>query len=264
MVDAIDPGVSKPEVAPAPHLVLTIAAAPLAPAAPASFGKAILPWAELAVKALPVLIFVIFALAYRTELSSMLRTTGRFEGFGVKWERSGFTETLVAATLGKLKTGPVPQQGQTDALYNRLNLAAKYLDGKRVLWVDDKPENNFDLRKILTRYGLSVDIAVNNSEAQERMGRHDYMVIISDYGRLDAAMTNGGDGGTLAKWVSTNRYDAPFLFYTASIPSQQECVDNALLTNKPIELLDKVAQIGIEGLAGNQVQNQTPDNCFNK
>jgi CheY-like chemotaxis protein len=61
----------------------------------------------------------------------------------------------------------------------------QWMPGKRVLWVDDHPEYNTDMRGLLTSTGkASVDIAVSTGDAMRRIDDSaQYNIIISDMNR---------------------------------------------------------------------------------
>jgi hypothetical protein len=72
--------------------------------------------------------------------------------------------------------------------WKRAQRTADVLQGARILWVDDHPENNTIERDILYSFGMSVDIALSTKEAVSMlMEKNDsgqrYHVIISDMGR---------------------------------------------------------------------------------
>jgi CheY-like chemotaxis protein len=55
----------------------------------------------------------------------------------------------------------------------------------RILWVDDRPENNTYEGQAFERIGLRVTLALSTDEAFERMAHSRYAAIISDMGRLE-------------------------------------------------------------------------------
>ena len=57
------------------------------------------------------------------------------------------------------------------------------LDGRRILWVDDRPRNNRYERKTLEDLGASVHIAIDTREAMLVIAEISFDMIISDLGR---------------------------------------------------------------------------------
>lgn len=58
-----------------------------------------------------------------------------------------------------------------------------YLEGKRILWVDDYPENNRHPQSILKAAGVRIDLALETEEAYLTLDRNRFDLIISDMGR---------------------------------------------------------------------------------
>ena len=50
------------------------------------------------------------------------------------------------------------------AVHRRAMLVQPLISGRRVLWVDDQPSNNFYERVALAQFGLSVDIAESSEQ----------------------------------------------------------------------------------------------------
>lgn len=80
------------------------------------------------------------------------------------------------------------------------------LDGRRVLLVDDSPDNQTIIRLFLTNVGASIELANNGEEAVEKLKRTTYDVVLMDiqmpvmdgYQALKLARTNGYRGPILA------------------------------------------------------------------
>jgi CheY-like chemotaxis protein len=71
---------------------------------------------------------------------------------------------------------------QSSAL-RRAQLVQRVLQGARILWVDDHPNNNGYERRMLLALGISVDLATSTGEALEKVGHTSYDVILSDMAR---------------------------------------------------------------------------------
>ena len=83
----------------------------------------------------------------------------------------------------------------------------------RLLWVDDRPENNVWERKAFIAAGASVSLSLNTSDALEALSVATYAVVISDMGRAEGpregyvlldAMRKGGDRTPLVFFASSN------------------------------------------------------------
>jgi hypothetical protein len=55
--------------------------------------------------------------------------------------------------------------------------------GRRILWVDDRPEWNIDAAVLFRMAGMTVDVATSTREANRRLQRDTYALIITDMHR---------------------------------------------------------------------------------
>ncbi len=56
---------------------------------------------------------------------------------------------------------------------------------KRILWVDDVPENNIGPAGVLGRLGAEIDVALDTETAMRKLAAGHYDLVISDMGRAD-------------------------------------------------------------------------------
>src|SRR5690606_28472441 len=63
---------------------------------------------------------------------------------------------------------------------SRLDHAAKFVAGRRILWVDDRYNRNVSLVTLLRSVGVSVDQAASTDEAAVMLRRTKYDVVITD------------------------------------------------------------------------------------
>lgn len=82
----------------------------------------------------------------------------------------------------------------------------------RVLWVDDRPENNTYVRKAFEATGLQFTLALSTDEAFERLAQAKFAVIISDMGRREGPR----EGYVLLDRLRMQGDDTPLFFYAAS------------------------------------------------
>jgi CheY-like chemotaxis protein len=196
---------------------------------------------EIIAKLLPGLALLIGLLMFRTEISDFLRHASKVEILGLKMEKGEFDQRLQAA--GRALGTTSNQPSWTEVPFRKLNLAAPLLKGMRVLWVDDHPENNFFLRRILIDLDVQVVVALSNQEAIDKIRRNDFDIVISDFGRDPPLNETGGD---LAKQLISIGYHAPLLFYTAQPNNVPKDLRYVLATNDPALLLSTIAELAIE------------------
>jgi CheY-like chemotaxis protein len=203
---------------------------------------------EIGIKLLTLLAIVIFVIAFRVEISDFLSKASKVEAFGFKLEKSEFDKRLQLAS----EKGPGDQltidknnPAWTDAPFRKLKLAGPTLKNLKVLWVDDHPENNFYLRRILSDLGIQITIAVNNAEALDAAKRHDFDIVISDFNRDEPLRENGGE---LALELNKLGYEVSFVFYTSDPNKVPEQVRRVAVdaTNDPASLLSTVAELAIQ------------------
>jgi CheY-like chemotaxis protein len=113
---------------------------------------------------------------------------------------------------------------------------------RRILWVDDRPNNNIYERRTLESLGLTFDLALSTDEALERLGSSRYAAIISDMGRDEGPR----EGYRLLDTVRTRDTITPFFIYAGSNAPQhkREAVKRGAQgsTNRPNELVDMVTE----------------------
>lgn len=198
---------------------------------------------ELLAKLLPGLAVILAILAFRTEIADYLKHASKVEILGFKLEKEVFDQRVEAAR----KSGPGASTGDhprwADNAFRKLNLAAPLLKGMRILWVDDHPENNFYLRKILVDFGVQVVIATSNVEAIDKIKRSDFDLLISDNGRDRPSAETGIE---FAREVAVLGYDVPVLFYTMSPQAVLAKLPDVAATSDPAELLSDIAELAVE------------------
>lgn len=112
--------------------------------------------------------------------------------------------------------------------------------GATILWVDDHPENNDELRRLFKNLGATVLLAKNTIEANEAHRTHHIDVVISDVHRDDKS-----DEKKVSDFA--DRVSAPWgvIFYTAELMPPDPPVKTAFfaITNRPDHLIDRVTDL---------------------
>jgi CheY-like chemotaxis protein len=86
------------------------------------------------------------------------------------------------------------------------------LQGSRILWVDDRPDNNIFERQALEALGVKIDLATSTEEALQLVRRRSYDLIISDMGRPQDEKA----GFTLLDQLREAGVMTPFVIYSGS------------------------------------------------
>jgi CheY-like chemotaxis protein len=172
-------------------------------------------------------------------------------GSGEAYRRTmGGTKKLSGAELFQALAVPlqqkVPRQAAPSVLAGlpavqaRASLVASLIQGKRVLWVDDQPANNFYERVALTQMGLVVDLALSTAEAIHSLRYLKPDLILSDMAR-QGKQDAGLDFLTVLR---AEGLEAPVVFYVGQVDRGRPTPESAFaMTDRPDELLHLVLDV---------------------
>ena len=110
----------------------------------------------------------------------------------------------------------------------------------RILWVDDRPDNNTHERAALESMGYAFSLALNTEEALEAISNSSYSAIISDMGRREGPQ----EGYVLLEKLRQSGNKIPYFIYAGSNAKQHK--DEAIKkgaqgsTNSPSELFELI------------------------
>jgi CheY-like chemotaxis protein len=82
----------------------------------------------------------------------------------------------------------------------------------RILWVDDRPENNVYERQAFESQGIEFSLALSTDEALEILNNNKYAAIISDMGRKEGEQ----EGYVLLEKIRKSGDKTPFFIYAGS------------------------------------------------
>ncbi len=115
--------------------------------------------------------------------------------------------------------------------------------GRRVLWVDDHPENNARLAELLRTSGADVQQVTDGEAAFELIKSLTPDVLLSDIGRSGNPEAGFED---LARFRSEGDYAGPVVFYSARVSQSKRARASELgaaIATSERELLDAIAAI---------------------
>lgn len=95
---------------------------------------------------------------------------------------------------------------------NQEGIRSARSEGKAILWVDDRPDNNFYEREALKRYGVDFALATSTDEALRILSTARFDAIISDMGRPP----DNRAGYTLLQAVRAKGDNTPYFIYAGS------------------------------------------------
>lgn len=91
------------------------------------------------------------------------------------------------------------------------------LKGKRILWVDDKPDNNLQHREVFSSFGVQFVIAKTTGEAKKSLdSANSFDLIISNMGRQpnENEADNPREGLVFLKFLEDKNIKTPKIIYT--------------------------------------------------
>jgi CheY-like chemotaxis protein len=117
------------------------------------------------------------------------------------------------------------------------------LQGAKILWVDDRPDNNRFERQTLEALGIDVDLSTSTEDALQKVRQRSYDLLISDMGRPPDARA----GYTLLDQLRQSGYQTPFIIYAGSRTPEhiREAREHGAITttNSPQELVTIVTNV---------------------
>ena len=143
-------------------------------------------------------------------------------------------EVKVASTVRKHQVR-ITSSDQSNVLA-RAAARADALTGRRVLWVDDEPDNNRLERHMLEALELQIETVTSTAAAQEALQSNErsYDLLLSDIKRPESNEA----GLELLAWMRDEKIDLPTIFYVTLVEVEKPLPVGAFgLTNRPDELL---------------------------
>jgi len=162
-----------------------------------------------------IVVVAIGAVAFRSELKSWLKSATKLKLFGFEIERA-------AADLKEAaKEDHVPTDAAARRAVERLAGAAPRLCGMEILWVDDHPEGNRELRKLIAEHGPRFVLSSSNAAARIELKRKDFDLVITDIGRdaepFDDALDRAQTGLDLALEIVNSPAPPPVIVFAGDV-----------------------------------------------
>lgn len=176
----------------------------------------------LAVLVWPVLlVFVLIRFApamkrFFDDIAELSFKGGGFEATA-KREQVEATAALVAASVSQAAD---TQESISENTKEVTNIVSNIVNQKslqrahkaKVLWVDDRPNNNIFERQSLEAVGISFALATSTEDALDKVSQQRFDVIISDMGRPN----DNRAGYTLLDKLRASNNQTPFVIYAGS------------------------------------------------
>ncbi|CAN5276999.1 response regulator [soil metagenome] len=185
--------------------------------------------------ALPLVILIVFYWfkdVFREFISKM--SEGKFKFMGFEGSVKRITEALVSADLQKTNDGKLPAKELKqlqDSVGKSYSLAAQLADklsqhrfsDKRVLWVDDQPDNNRFEVEAFRALGITIDFANSTDTALAALKNYQYDAVISDMARAEGPK----EGFVLLAKMEDLEPPVPVVLYSSSQTADQRAAIRA-------------------------------------
>lgn len=163
----------------------------------------------------PVLVLVIFAWLVSKHSGKLFAPSDfKDENNYVRMQLTAVA-SLTAASAKDTKNGDEPDVERIVNMVQEVNSyknTYKHVPTKRVLWVDDRPENNAYQRRAFEAVGIEFVISLNTNDALEQLSRQKFSAIISDMGRKEGPR----EGYVLLDEIRKRNDETPFFIFAGS------------------------------------------------
>ena len=161
----------------------------------------------------------------------------------IKFIKSSLESATLLTAAAITNSDEKTEEQWKEQLNNIVNLFSeatpKLLDQNwenRILWVDDRPDNNLYERRAFEAQGLQVDLALSTNDALDKLKDEKFALIISDMGRKEGPQ----EGYVLLDKIRNSGNHTPFVIYAGSnLPEHRRMArDHGALdsTNSPEHL----------------------------
>lgn len=118
---------------------------------------------------------------------------------------------FVLETQRRLPPGKAAEEAVGAATEMLTTQTVKRASKTKILWVDDRPQNNRQLQQSLQASGMTIHLAETTEQAMERLRRERFDLVISDMGRSDDSRA----GYVLLEQMRNAGIKLPLIFYSA-------------------------------------------------
>ena len=185
------------------------------------------------------LLVVLLLLAYRKPIGNMLSRLGKVKAFGVEAEFQEAREQLIKAS----QTYDAKwDEMELRSLIDRADRIRDWLDGSRVLWVDDLYLANANIFRFLNSYGVVIDTVKTTEEALTALkwAGSAYEVVVSDMIRGDDPLA----GIHMIEEMMRESIRKPVIFLVLQLDRSRGTPMGAVaITDNPLTLLHNILNV---------------------
>lgn len=185
-----------------------------------------------------ILVLVVVLLFYKRIRDDLLPNLSGFKAAGVELSFLKKTVTSAIELAEKSPKWPVtiPEKDKQIVL-ERVKNHAELLQGTKILWIDDAPDNNRNETKMFIRLGVDLEFAQNTQQALAALREQEYDLILSDMAREDEAQA----GIKFLQAYAAEKQRLAVIFYIGVFKPERGIPPGAFgITNRPDEMLHLV------------------------
>jgi len=197
-----------------------------------------------------LLVTIVLLIFLFPELKSVISKVNSFKGYGIEVELKTSIEKYNKNIVRSNKDSIITIQSQ-EQIVNRVQLLTPYLKDReyKILWVDDHPENNVYVAKILEEIGLTIEPVTKSDAALELLSQakqdttlQQYNLVITDFGKDDMHEINGEQFANKLKYID---YFLPVIIYSSSYQPGENGMPYTIFAsaNRPDYLINYVLDV---------------------
>ena len=188
-----------------------------------------------------ILVLMVVLLFYKRIRDDLLPNLSGFKAAGVELSFLKKTVTSAIELAEKSPKWPVtiPEKDK-ELVLERVKNHAKLLQGAKILWIDDLPENNRNETRMFDRLGVDIAFAENTQRALAALREKEYDLILSDMARGDEPQA----GIDFLRVYAEEKQRLPIIFYIGVFKPEKGVPPGAFgITNRPDEMLHLVLDV---------------------
>ena len=212
-------------------------------------------WPSLAIDAVTIALLVAAAIPWLAPLFKTLELPG---GWKIEFQELAARQVKIAAAIGAASARRLESTASAEEVALEARAAAsavtsaitprvvRGLKERRILWVDDRPDNNVFERQALEVLGIRFVLSRSTEDALAKLKSESFDAVISDVSRPSDSQA----GYTLLGKIRGSGDQTPFLIYAGSRAAKDEAEAKRRgaqgATNQPGELFEMVLEaVGI-------------------
>jgi CheY-like chemotaxis protein len=188
-----------------------------------------------------VAVFVLLLLAIRWKTPTDAELTVE-KLFTFKFRVSAADKNNVTTAVADAAVAHGQSRDEAAAQVRSALARVKEVSLKRVLWVDDHPENNINELAALSHLGFVITTLTSNTTAKTFLAKVPFDLVITDLGRDGTT----DDGAQLVSYLHSEKSSLPVVVYTMKADERRpglRAAGAAAVEDRPDALINKVLEL---------------------